>query len=49
MTELKLGNDPVGVASSHEFDFHADDKMRSGNNPFHPSDDANRPQNKLDL
>ena len=36
MTELKLGNDPVGVASSHEFDFHPDDKTRSGNNPFQP-------------
>jgi hypothetical protein len=33
---LKPGNDPVGVASSDEFDFHPDDKTRSGNNPFQP-------------
>lgn len=26
MTELKLGNDPAGLASSHEFDFHCDDE-----------------------
>lgn len=35
MTELKLGNDPVGVASSHQFDIHPDE-TRSGNNPFQP-------------
>jgi hypothetical protein len=34
MTELKLGNDPAGLASSHEFDFHCDDETRLGNNLF---------------
>ena len=37
MTELKLGNDPAAVASSHEFDFHCDDETRLGNNPLQPA------------
>ena len=42
MTELKLGNNPAGVASSHEFDFHRDDEKRLGNNPFNPLNDYTR-------
>jgi hypothetical protein len=39
MMELKLGNNPAVVSSSHEFDFHCDDEKRLGNNPFNPLND----------
>jgi hypothetical protein len=36
MTELNLRDDRAAVASSHEFDFHRDDRTRLGDNPFQP-------------